>query len=345
MEEWTMPFLDSIPSDLIESIIKNSMVEYNLPSEFEYAITENRKNNITYLYQTAGFDTNQISKHYFTSLFPENILPKEKKLVLQINSTVLFDKMSIPIALSLIFTSMLGVGLWLIVKNLIHHRNISQVQNDFINNMTHEFKTPIATISLASDSILNPGILGDQQKVSYFTGMIKKENKRMNRLVEKILQMARLENKEFKIDFQQNSIHKILHLIVENTKVKIENQGSIELNLKAENDLVNSDQVHITNVFYNLIDNAIKYSKEPIQIEIVSFNTKNQLIVSIKDHGIGMSKKELQHIFDRFYRIEAGNVHNVKGYGLGLTYVKSVIDKHKGNINVKSEEGTEVYLR
>jgi two-component system phosphate regulon sensor histidine kinase PhoR len=247
--------------------------------------------------------------------------------------------MLLPVLLSLIFTIILAIGLWLIIKNMLHHRNISQVQNDFINNMTHEFKTPIATISLASDSILNPSILHKHDKVSYFTGMIKKENKRMNRLVEKILQMARLENKEFKLEKQKVNVHEIIEMISENTKIKLNGKGDLKIQLNAGNHVVQADQVHITNVFYNLIDNAIKYSEEPVWIEIHTFNLKNQLFIRIKDSGQGINKKDIQHIFDRFYRVEAGNVHNTKGYGLGLTYVKAVIDKHHGQINVKSELG------
>jgi len=161
----------------------------------------------------------------------------------------------------------------------------------------------------------------------------------MNRLVEKILQMARLENKEFKLEKQKIAIHEVLQLIGENTKIKLKESGDISIKLNAKNDIIWADQVHLTNVFYNLIDNAIKYSDEPKNIEIETLNRKGSLTIKFKDNGHGMNKKELLHIFDRFYRIEAGNVHNIKGYGLGLTYVKAVIDKHNGQINVKSEPG------
>lgn len=161
----------------------------------------------------------------------------------------------------------------------------------------------------------------------------------MNRLVEKILQMARLENKEFKLEKQKVNVHEIIEMISENTKIKLNGKGDLKIQLNAGNHVVQADQVHITNVFYNLIDNAIKYSEEPVWIEIHTFNLKNQLFIRIKDSGQGINKKDIQHIFDRFYRVEAGNVHNTKGYGLGLTYVKAVIDKHHGQINVKSELG------
>jgi len=338
MDDWSSPFFDSIPAGLIENVLKNTMNDFGLPETFEFAV-KNKNDRDNFLYQSTGFTPNQDQMNYISNLYPDYLIPRQQILILQIPSNLMYYKMSGPVLLSLFFTLMLAAGLWLIIKNMIHHRNISQIQNDFINNMTHEFKTPIATISLASDSILNPGILDNREKVSYFTGMIKKENKRMNRLVEKILQMARLENKEFKLEKQKVAVHDILEMISENTKIKLNESGNISLNTKAKTDTILADQVHLTNVFYNLIDNAIKYSDEPKNIEIESLNQKNYLVVRIKDNGHGMSKKELQHIFDRFYRIEAGNVHNIKGYGLGLTYVKAVIDKHNGQINVKSEEG------
>lgn len=335
MDEWTSPFYDSIPADLINNAIADAMIEYGLPESFEFAVLS----EADYLYRTEKFDQEPADYKYVASLYPDYLIPRQQMLVLQVASNIMYYKMSGPILLSVLFTLMLTSGLWLIIRNLIHHRNISQIQNDFINNMTHEFKTPIATISLASDSILNPNILDKQEKVSYFTGMIKKENKRMNRLVEKILQMARLENKEFKLEKQKVAIHDMLQMIGENTKIKLKESGDISIRLNAQNDTVLADQLHLTNVFYNLIDNAIKYSEEPKNIEIETLNQKAYILIRFKDNGHGMNKKELQHIFDRFYRIEAGNVHNIKGYGLGLTYVKAVIEKHSGQINVKSEPG------
>lgn len=336
MDQWSKPFADSVPKQLIQSIIQQSFDAYNLNNQFEFAVY-NELGNDSSLYQTEAFDNNLTKNTFYSELFPNELIPRSQTIALQIDNRLWVDKMLIPIIISLTFTLMLALGLILIIKNLLHHRNISQIQNDFINNMTHEFKTPIATISLASDSILNPGIIGNEEKVGYFTGMIKKENRRMNRLVEKILQMARLENKELKLDKQITDLHEILSNIAENTKVKLKDKGALDLSLLAQQTKVLADPVHLTNVVYNLIDNAIKYSKEPVQIEMHTKNVKNQLCIVVKDHGMGMSKKELQHIFDRFYRIEAGNVHNVKGHGLGLTYVKAIIEKHKGEILVKSE--------
>ncbi len=335
IDDWSSPFYDSIPSGLIQEVLSETFSEYGLPASYEFAIISGEE----FLFESKDYDTEDVLYKYITSLYPDYLIPRQQMLVVQLASNVMYRKITVPVLLSILFTLMLAIGLWLIIRNMLHHRNISQVQNDFINNMTHEFKTPIATISLASDSILKPSILDQQDKVSYFTGMIKKENKRMNRLVEKILQMARLENKEFKLEKQKVDVHEMIEMISENTKIKLKDKGDIELQLNAHKNELLADQVHLTNVFYNLLDNAIKYAEEPIHIIIQTLNLKNQLIIRLKDNGQGMNKKDLQHIFDRFYRVEVGNVHNTKGYGLGLTYVRAVIEKHNGQINVKSEIG------
>lgn len=336
MDEWSKPFMDSLPKKLIEEVIDKSLSEYNIPNQFEFAVLDSLSKE-TVRYSSDGFEDNSFT--YFSNLYPYELIPRKQLLALQVNRNQLYLSLSAPIILSIAFTLMLAIGFLLIIKNLLHHRKISEVQSDFINNMTHEFKTPIATISLASDSILNPIILGNQKKVSYFTGMIKKENRRMNRLVEKILQMARLESKELKLDKQLINVHELLHNILENTQIKLEEKGFIKSEFEASNFEIYADQVHLTNVFYNLLDNAIKYSEEPVQIKVNTSYSKHHLSIIISDNGKGMSKKELQYIFDRFYRIEAGNVHNIKGYGLGLTYVKAIIEKHGGSIHVKSELG------
>lgn len=336
MDDWSKPFMDSIPKKIIEAVIEKSLIEYKLPNQFDFAVLDSLDEEIIVY---ASEDFNENSHTYLSNLYPHELIPRKQSLALQFNRKQLYLSLSIPIILSIAFTMMLAIGLLLIIKNLLHHRKISEVQSDFINNMTHEFKTPIATISLASDSILNPVILGNQDKVSYFTGMIKKENRRMNRLVEKILQMARLESKELKLEKQIVNVHDILQMIVENTQVKLEGKGNVSAEFQAINYEISADQVHLTNVFYNLLDNAIKYSEEPINIKLTTKNSKNYLSIFFDDNGKGMSKKELQYIFDRFYRIEAGNVHNIKGYGLGLTYVKAIIAKHSGSIQVKSELG------
>ena len=336
MDAFSRPFSNSIPIDIIQDVLEKTISEYQLPETFEFALLINQD---SILFSSDTYSTQNNSFTYFANLFPNELISRNQSINLQFPNNPLYIKLFIPISLSLAFTIILLFGFILIIKNMLHHRNVSEMQSNFINNMTHEFKTPIATISLASDSILTPSIINDQDRISYFTGMIKKENKRMNRLVEKILQMARLENKELELEQTEVNIHNILNFIIENTKMKLGGKGEISAQLKADQFIVIADQDHLTNVVYNLIDNAIKYSDKQVDIKLHSFNTKSMFCLSIEDKGKGIGKKEIPHIFDRFYRIESGNVHNVKGYGLGLSYVKAIIEKHKGQILVNSEEG------
>jgi len=336
MDAFSRPFSNDIPIHIIHEVLQKAIMEYQLPATFEFALL---MNNDSIIFSSDNYTSQNHSFTYFANLFPHELISRNQSISVQFNNNPLYINLFIPISLSLAFTFILLFGFILIIKNMLHHRKVSEMQSNFINNMTHEFKTPIATISLASDSILTPSIINNQEKVSYFTGMIKKENKRMNRLVEKILQMARLENKELELEQTLINVHEILTLVLENTKMKLDGKGDIRAILKANKPMVLADQVHLTNVFYNLIDNAIKYSDKQIDIQLTSYNTKSMFCLAIEDKGKGIAKKDLPHIFDRFYRIESGNVHNVKGYGLGLSYVKAIIEKHKGQIIVKSEEG------
>ena len=198
------------------------------------------------------------------------------------------------------------------------------MKSDFINNMTHEFKTPIATISVATDSITNAKVLGDPERIMYFAGMIKKENIRMNRQVEDILTIARLDRKDFEFHWEPIDAHELIKDAVQGITLQVEKRGgTIDLDLKALNSVVTTDKIHCTNVVYNLIDNANKYSPDTPEIKITSKNLPKGILISVSDKGIGMSKTVQAKIFERFYRQTSGNVHNVKGFGLDAELCKS----------------------
>lgn len=214
------------------------------------------------------------------------------------------------------------------------------MKSDFINNMTHEFKTPIATITVATDSIVNEKVIKNPDQVKYFAGMIGKENKRMNQQVENILRIARLDKKEFELKLQPVNVHEFLDKAASSFDLQVEQrEGYIKRDFDASNPVVTTDTNHFTNMISNLLDNANKYSPEKPEIVISTQNTPKGIIIAVEDNGIGM-KKSIQHkIFDQFYRESSGNIHNVKGFGLGLSYVKKIIDANKGEISVKSEIG------
>jgi two-component system phosphate regulon sensor histidine kinase PhoR len=206
--------------------------------------------------------------------------------------------------------------------------------------MTHEFKTPLATISLAVDALRNEKVLTQPDKMTYFSGIIKEENKRMNKHVETILQAALLDKQELKLDMKKVHANELIKNALNNYQLQIKDRdGKVEIKLEAQNDEIIADETHFTNLLSNLIDNAIKYSKEDLVLRIATANNGKYLRIKIQDNGIGMNKETVKRVFEKFYRAHTGNVHNVKGFGLGMSYVKTVIDVHKGRIKVDSTPG------
>lgn len=241
---------------------------------------------------------------------------------------------------AVIFMLVIIAAFYVTVKSLLNQKKLSEIKSDFINNMTHEFKTPLATISLAVDALKNEKVQADKEKATYFTGIIKEENIRMNKHVETILQAALMEKQELQLNLSELHVHEIIQDIIDNYRLQLaNNEGSIQLLLNAKNDLINGDEVHFANLISNLVDNAIKYSDKAPVIKISTHSTKNNLVIRVEDNGIGMSKESVKRIFEKFYRAHTGNLHNVKGFGLGMSYVKTVIDAHRGKIKVESTIG------
>jgi two-component system phosphate regulon sensor histidine kinase PhoR len=223
---------------------------------------------------------------------------------------------------------------------IFEQKKLSEMKTDFINNMTHEFKTPIATISLAADSITSPIIAGKVEKVQRFANIIKQENARMNSQVEKVLQMALLDKKDFNLKLTAVNVHEVILQALENINLQVEKrEGKTAVNFKATKFIVEADLIHISNIVNNLLDNANKYSPTSPEITVHTRNIANGVEISVQDKGIGMTKEARKQIFDKFYRVPTGNVHNVKGFGLGLSYVLAVVLKHHGTISVNSEVG------
>ena len=241
---------------------------------------------------------------------------------------------------SIIFTGLTLFCFAYTIQVIFFQKKVGEMKTDFINNMTHEFKTPIATISLAADSIISPMVSGNVEKVKRFASIIKQENKRMNSQVEKVLQMALLDKKDFNLKLTEINIHDVINLAVSNTSLQVEKKlGSIKAVLKAKKPIIQGDLTHITNIIHNLLDNANKYSPDEPDISVHTRDVTNGVEVIVEDHGMGMSKEAKKHIFDKFYRVHTGNRHDVKGFGLGLSYVKAMITAHNGQINVKTELG------
>ncbi|HEY8388016.1 MAG TPA: HAMP domain-containing sensor histidine kinase [Parasegetibacter sp.] len=244
------------------------------------------------------------------------------------------------IAGSVFFTIIIISAFYLTVNTMLRQKKLSEIKSDFINNMTHEFKTPLATISLAIDALRTEKVKQDPEKALYFSGIIKEENKRMNKHVETILQAAMMDKQEVQLNLKPLRVNDLIRTSIGKYSLQLnEKKARVDMNLSAEKDLIEADEVHFTNVLSNLIDNAIKYSKENLLINVSTMNRGKNLVIRIEDNGIGMSKETVKRIFEKFYRAHTGNLHNVKGFGLGLSYVKTIVDAHHGKIKVESTVG------
>jgi len=320
--------------------LKRSLGFAGIETPYEFAIIKNGKVQEGF---SKKFNKNDFLKSkYKVELFPGNIIQQD--LILSVvfpeRTNYVLGSMVLVLGGSLLFSLFILATFALSLYFIIRQKKISEMKSDFINNMTHEFKTPIATISLAADTITNAKVINDEKSVRHFISMIKKENSRMNKKVETILQIASLDKKEIEFKYENVSMHTIIEHAIESIDIQVQQRnGKILLNLNAGESVIYGDIEHLTNLVNNLLDNAIKYSPESPLITVSTQNNSKGLILSVEDKGIGMTKAVQSKIFERFYRQSSGNVHDVKGFGLGLNYARAIIDAHKGNINVFSEPG------
>ena len=232
----------------------------------------------------------------------------------------------------------IAIGLAYVMRSVIKSKELVRIRRELMNNLTHELKTPISTIGLASEALGDSDLQLNEVQKNYYISMIRGENKRLGVLVEKVLQASLSDSKSLKLYPVEINIHDVIKDVVRNVAMQVRKQGGkVELSLKAPNPIIYADKIHITNVIFNLLDNAIKYSPDGAQIKIISDQTKDGLEVLVKDNGVGIPKEYIGKVFERLFRVPTGNVHDVKGFGLGLSYVKTVIERHRGHIYVESE--------
>ena len=321
----------------LETLIKTEISEKGLGPDFEYAIIESED---TTLKKSVGFSDNLVNKSFKANLFPEALVYKSIFLHLYLpgKNSFIYRSISFMLIGSIFFTFIIILIFFLTIRIAFKQKKISEIKSDFINNMTHEFKTPIATISLAADSIRNTKIISDATKINQYVNIIKEENRRMNNQVESVLQMSLLEKEKFKIKLHEYDLHELIETAIKNIKIQIQQKnGNINVALHAENPFSMVDETHFLNIIHNLLDNAIKYSKDNLEITLTTQNQNGNIIILVEDNGIGIKKEDLVRIFDKFYRVSTGNIHNVKGFGLGLSYVKAIVNEFNGNINVTSD--------
>ncbi len=348
----SMPLSQRIDPAHVEELVQEQLIRQGISLDYLFGIYDRKEKTFLNFYGQDACETLEglpkeelretlINSGYSALLFERDIdppgmlflhFPGKKNYVLQ---TVLLN------ILITILCVLIVVGCFTyVLSTIFKQKKVSEMKTDFINNMTHEFKTPIATISLAADFIENPSVISDETKVKKFINMIKEENTRMNKQVEKVLQIASLDKDDFKLKIEPCDVHEIIQDASKHIGLQVTKRGgTITTQLQASNFEIDADQVHLTNMIHNLLDNANKYSPESPEIMISTRNKGENLILSVSDKGQGMSPDVQKRVFDRFYREHTGNRHDVKGFGLGLSYVKSIVDALGGTADVNSEKG------
>jgi two-component system phosphate regulon sensor histidine kinase PhoR len=327
---------DTLHPYYLESLLKNELAKMEIKLDFEYSIYDCFNDSVVYtntinegqiLVDTENPSANiswERDAHYFSVYFPN----KEKFVLSQMNFWLFSSLLLFAVVIFFVYT------IWIILRQ----KRISDVKNDFINNMTHELKTPISTINISADVLLKPDIHLNPERLKQYTEIIKKENMRLQQQVEKVLQIAGMEREKLQLKKEKVSLNQCITKVVKVFEVLAEEKkGNIVFTPDTENDCVVGDEIHLTNVLSNLIDNALKYVLDKPLVEISTKNSNGNIIISIKDNGIGISEAEQKQIFEKFYRVNTGNIHDVKGFGIGLFYVKEIVEAHQGKLEVNSK--------
>ncbi|HAQ38570.1 MAG TPA: hypothetical protein DCX89_00935 [Saprospirales bacterium] len=347
-------YLENIKPAELKKMITLALNNQGILLDFQYGVFSNKDSSFIIIndHYVPVLNKNTQSTHVMTNSGLDDTKYKASLLTTEFDSPgslmIIFPNKNLLLSptvwpslfSSLLFTSIILFGFSYTIYIIFNQKKISEMKTDFINNMTHEFKTPIATISLASDSIITPSVIKDESKVKRFISIIKEENSRMLNQVEKVLNIAKLDKKTIELKLVSIDVHELIKKAVDHAKLNAEQKnGQIFLNLQANNYMLVADQTHFSNIIHNILDNALKYTINDPEITVSTRDVANGIELSFKDNGLGMSKEARKHIFDKFYRIPTGNIHNIKGFGLGLAYVKALVEAHQGKVSVKSELG------
>ncbi len=346
------PLAERISLDMLNRSVREEIESRGIKSIYQYGVYSTARNsyvivNDHYVVEDNGPQVANggaptlFNSPYKVALFTQDIeSPGYLSLYFPNRTRLVLESVLGTLLLSIIFTGIILFCFWYTIQVIYRQKQLSEMKTDFINNMTHEFKTPIATISLAADSISSPKILNNPDKIKRFIDIIRQENRRMNSQVEKVLQVAVIDKKDFELSIGELNMHEVIQQAVDNFSLQVETRdGTLEVDFQAQNPIIEGDATHIASIIYNLLDNANKYSPEKPHIIVRTRNVPMGLEITVQDHGLGISKEARKHVFDKFYRVHTGNLHDVKGFGLGLSYVKAIMTAHKGLVDVTSELG------
>ena len=333
------PIDERIDPSIVDSLVKISLTKHGLQIPFEMGVFDGKRNLIF-------GDNDRIvelqESEIRVQLFPNDViqLPYFIHVYFPNLQGYIFNNIWLLLAISLVFViAVIGI-IYYILRTVIQQKQNSEIKNDFINNMTHELKTPISTISLACEALGDPELSKLENVKNRYISIINAENKRLGLLVEEVLQSAVLDKGSFKLKREELDLHSLINDVVDKFSIQVkEKNGELIADLKASDVVIEADRNHLANVIYNLLDNAVKYSKDQPRLSISTCNQDGFVVIGVKDSGIGISSENLKKVFDKLYRVPTGNVHNVKGFGLGLSYVKIITERHGGRVYVESSLG------
>lgn len=334
-----LSLINRVNPKLLDSLLKGEFKSAGINIDYYYSIESGKDSTV---FRSAAYKQGITVKEnvYKASLFPKDVLNATGTLTVTFpgKSDFLMNKMLVLITASSLIVLVIMTCFGVTILSLLRQKKLSEMKSDFINNMTHEFKTPVATIMLASEALRDEQMAADKTMVSRYAGIIYDENLRLSSYVERVLNLAKLEKSDLKLEQKPVDMHDLISAVADSMNLQFKRKGArVTINLEATSTTIIGDELHLSNVIYNLLDNALKYSEDDPQITISTQNLGSLLIMKVDDNGIGMTREQQSRVFDQFYRAHTGNLHNVKGFGLGLNYVYSIIKLLKGNITVKSE--------
>ena len=334
-----------VPKVMLDTLLQNEINSLDIELPYEYAV----KTLKGYSLQSKYFEASSLEKTFTSLLFPQDLITTPNFLVIYFigQKNYIFKSVSLMAGVSLVLIFLLLIISFITIYVIFRQKKLSEIKNDFVSNMTHELKTPISTISLASQMLSDQSISANTVSLDRISSLIKEESKSLGVQVEKVLQMSIFDQGKMRLKNKHIDIDILINRVVDSFSLQFQKKkASTELHLNAENQTVDGDEVHLSNIISNLLDNALKYSNEDPRITISSKAGRKGISIKIADNGIGISKDQRKRIFEKFYRVPQGNIHTVKGFGLGLSYVKKIMDEHHGKISVDSElkKGSEFTL-
>ncbi len=332
--------IEEITADTLQGLIRKEFDALGMFMPFEFLLKKQDTDTGKIIARSVHYDDHAAS--YKSDLSGKRVFSDHTYLYLQVpqEAGYVFARMKNLIVLSAVFSLVMVLVFYMTLRSIMRQKKLGDMKNDFINNMTHELKTPIATISLAIDAISNPQIREDHQKFGQYTAILKEENQKLNAHVEHVLQMARLDKGELQLQYTLIDLNRLVQASVSSYQLQIDRmKAGVDVHLFRPCLQIKADEFHIATVINNLLDNALKYSQEPCRIHIATKRLEQYAVLTISDNGIGIDESLHKKIFGKFYRVQGGNLHDTKGFGLGLSYVKSIVEKHGGSIALKSLKG------